>query len=333
MKWSAPIVGLGIILVGYTHSLWQLYAAYTVISIGVSGVSLVSVNVLVSRWFGEKRGQAVGWLSTGVSLGGFGGPLAAGFLLTNFGWRTVFIILGLSAWALLLPILIWMVKDAPLVESRDKVNALFSPGLEAQASPTYLSFTLRQALGTITFWLQALALLLVSSAWVGIVTHSVNFLRDRGMSPGGAALGLGLTSAMGMWAKPLSGYLSDRLSRIALFVGFLLFQAAGVFLITRMQGEMSAYLALVVLGIGGGGAVPLRPLLTSQFFGSLQFGALFGALELAYGLGATVGPLLAGWVFDQTGNYTPAFYLFLGAYGLAITSFLLAYYLRPRRNP
>lgn len=331
MRVSVPLVGLGIVLVGLAQNVVQLYAAFAIYSIGLSGVSLVPINVLVSTWFGDRRGRAVGLLSAGVSLGGFGGPLFSGFLLTRFGWRPTFWILGLAAWGLLIPLVAWIMKSPPRATDSETARvSRVATSTEAAAISFQRSFTLRQALGTSTFWLQALALFLVSSVWVGVLSHTPNLLRDGGLSPSRAALGLGLASAMGIWAKPLSGLLSDRLSRVVLFVGFLLFQAAGVFLLTRLQGPASVYLALVILGIGGGGAVPLRPLLTSQFFGNRQFGAVFGALEFAYALGGAIGPLVAGWVYDQTGSYLMAFLLFMAAYVVAIGSYLVAYYLRPK---
>lgn len=331
MRFSVPLVGLGIVLVGLTQNVVQLYVAFAIYSVGLSGVSLVPINVLVSTWFGDKRGRAVGLLSAGVSLGGFGGPLVSGFLLTLFGWRPMFWVLGLTAWGLLIPLVAWIMKTPVRTANSGAAGVdRATTNTRTAALPFGGSFTLRQVLGTHTFWLQASALFLVSSVWVGVLSHTPNLLRDGGLSPSQAALGLGLTSAMGIWAKPLSGFLSDRLSRVALFVGFLLFQAAGVFLLTRMQSDASAFLALIILGIGGGGAVPLRPLLTSQFFGNQQFGAVFGALEFAYALGGAAGPLVAGWVYDQTGSYLVAFLLFLAAYVVAIGSYCIAYYLRPK---
>ncbi|MBI4289087.1 MAG: MFS transporter [Chloroflexi bacterium] len=331
MRVSVPLVGLGIVLVGLTHNVVQLYAAFAIYSIGLSGVSLVPINVLVSTWFGDKRGRAVGLLSAGVSLGGFGGPLVSGFLLTRFGWRSMFWVLGLAAWGLLVPLVLWTMKT-PVRSANSGAAGVgrTSANTRTATLPFGGSFTLRRALGTHTFWLQAPALFLVSSVWVGVLSHTPNFLRDGGLSPSQAALGLGLTSAMGIWTKPLSGFLSDRLSRVALFVGFLLFQAGGVYLLARMQGGASAFLALIILGIGGGGAVPLRPLLTSQFFGNRQFGAVFGALEFAYALGGAAGPLVAGWVYDRTGSYSIAFLLFFAAYVVAIGSYCIAYYVRPK---
>ncbi|MBF8264348.1 MAG: major facilitator superfamily MFS 1 [Dehalococcoidia bacterium] len=331
MRVSVPLVGLGIILVGLTQNVVQLYAAFAIYSVGLSGVSLVPINVLVSMWFGDKRGRAVGLLSAGVSLGGFGGPLVSSFLLTRFGWRPMFWVLGLAAWGLLVPLVVWIMKTPP--RATNSGTACVDPSsinTKIRSFSFGASFTLRQALGTSTFWLQSSALFLVSSVWVAVLSHTPNLLRDGGLSPGRAALGLGLASAMGIWAKPLSGFLSDRLSRVGLFLGFVLFQAVGVFLLTRAQGGASAFLALIILGIGGGGAVPLRPLLTSQFFGNLQFGAVFGALELAYALGGAIGPLVAGWVYDQTGSYLMAFFLFLAAYVVAIGSYCIAYYTRPK---
>lgn len=43
--------------------------------------------------------------------------------------------------------------------------------------------------------------------------------------------------------------------------------------------------------------------LASRHFGLTNFGALYGALVMALSIGASVGPLIAGALYDRIGHY------------------------------
>ena len=66
--------------------------------------------------------------------------------------------------------------------------------------------------------------------------------------------------------------------------------------------------------------------LTAKLFGLRSHGAILGTVSIGFTLGGTVGPLLAGYLFDMTGNYQTAFIVF-GAAGLL--AFVLALLLKP----
>ena len=80
---SAGLVGLGFAAVAMCSDLWQIYAAYMVISFGYpgAGTGLVSAKVL-GAWFPETRGRVMGMVATGNNLGGLAtSQLATGILV------------------------------------------------------------------------------------------------------------------------------------------------------------------------------------------------------------------------------------------------------------
>jgi MFS family permease len=62
----------------------------------------------------------------------------------------------------------------------------------------------------------------------------------------------------------------------------------------------------------------------AEFFGTLSHGVLFGIILFSGMIGGSVGPLLAGFIFDSTGSYQIAFILLIGiaAIGLALITSL-----------
>src|SRR5438552_4299788 len=71
----------GASLLGATiHSAWELYLYTGALgAAGLVGLGPVPMGVLISRWFSERRGRAVGVAFSGIGLAAdrFGGPLAA----------------------------------------------------------------------------------------------------------------------------------------------------------------------------------------------------------------------------------------------------------------
>ena len=55
----------------------------------------------------------------------------------------------------------------------------------------------------------------------------------------------------------------------------------------------------------------LIPLLIAESLGLRRYGALTGITSIAATIGSTLGPLVAGRVFDVTHSYTSAFELFI----------------------
>lgn len=103
--------GLSLLLTSQTNVAWQLFLTYGVLLAMGTGASYTVTMSTVSRWFEKKRGLAVGIAGSG---GGVGivvmAPLAT-YLITNFDWRMAFIVIGLIAWVVVIPVAQLLKKD------------------------------------------------------------------------------------------------------------------------------------------------------------------------------------------------------------------------------
>ena len=69
MVFCGFMIGLGLVLSSQVHSLWQLFLTYGVVeAIGLSGAFCIGTSV-ISRWFTNNRGLALGMVSAGSGLG------------------------------------------------------------------------------------------------------------------------------------------------------------------------------------------------------------------------------------------------------------------------
>ena len=96
------ILGFGIILLGYTRSLFMFYCSFVLMAFGAGGCTSVVTLTAIANWFDKNVGKAMGVMVSGFGASGLLIP-AIVWLIGVYGWRTAVIMLGIGAWILLLP--------------------------------------------------------------------------------------------------------------------------------------------------------------------------------------------------------------------------------------
>ena len=67
------------------------------------------------------------------------------------------------------------------------------------------------------------------------------------------------------------------------------------------------YLFALVYGFTYSGLSSSVGALIGDVFGLGRIGAIFGILDIGWGIGAALGPAMGGLIFDISGNYSAAF--------------------------
>ena len=80
------------------------------------------------------------------------------------------------------------------------------------------------------------------------------------------------------------------------------------------------YLFAVIYGTTHGGYFTAISPLVAEFFGIRAHGVLFGIVNFSGTIGGAIGPILAGYIFDVTAGYSPAFWIcaLMSAFGLVL---------------
>jgi MFS family permease len=91
--------------------LWHLYAVFLLLGLVGPGTSAVPHASLISRWFTERRGLALGVAMCGTALGGVIWPSATQGLLDRFGWRNTYAISGAAALLIAVPLMLLLLKE------------------------------------------------------------------------------------------------------------------------------------------------------------------------------------------------------------------------------
>ena len=303
--------GLSLLLTGFTNAAWQLFITYSLLLALGSGAIYVVTMSPVLRWFHKKRGLAVGIAISGGGLGQVIFALFATYLIATLDWRKAFIVLGLITWLIVIPISRLLKRDPyeigalPDGVKSDSVNSQGQEPEIEKNSPVALS--LLQVFKTRSFWLCMSIWFLVAICVLLVVTHIVPHTTDIGFSAGEAAGVLSLIGGTTTAGMIIIGGVSDRIGRKKTAVICSLLQAGTMAWLIWAQQLWMLYLFALVYGFVSGGFASTFTALIGDSFGLPSIGRILGALELGWGFGAALGPIIGGLIFDVTNSYSTAF--------------------------
>lgn len=292
--------GGAFLIASQSDSLAPLIAAYLLLGVGISAGTVLPAAFVIANWFTARRGLAMGIANSGSTAGGMVMTLAAGFAIRHWGWRVAYRAVGLPMLVIAVPLVVLVVRSRPPGRTRMTV---------AQAAEKLAGFDTHEALRMRSFWMIALANFCFAFSATGTAIHMIAHLEGAGYSSADAALAMSLIFGFAALGKVLLGLVADRLTaRHTLALDFCV-QAAGIALVFLATRASLAAVFVVVYGLSVAAPLMLLPLLTAESLGLKRFGLLGGLAGLAQTVGAAIGPVASGRIFDQTGSYTAAFEL------------------------
>ena len=335
MTFFALLSGAAFVLVSFTASLWYFYLAYTLLSLSTTGIGFIPVSSVLARWFVRRRGTAIGFAMLGISVGGLVMAPVVGLIISEFGWRTAFVLLGLLVWLLALPVTLLVIKGSPgeigLLPDGDEPEAAEAPGphprpavRDPSPDAEEAGWPLQAAVRTRPFFWIAATFFLAPVAQMGMLQHQVPLIVEAGIAEAMAPTALGLTAGLGGLGKLSFGRISEMVPfRYAAMLCFGL-QALGILVLFTAQSVAMVWIYVAIFGFAMGGVIVLVPLVVAHFFGLAAFGVIMGTLSLILALGNASGALISGLIYDLLGGYHYAMLAYMCLYVLATFSIFLA---------
>jgi len=315
MALGAGLLGAGLVLLSRASTLVEAGLVYVaLVSIGSVMVGTLPAMTLVSNWFEERRGAALGIVSAGTIAAGLFFPPLAAWLIELFGWRQAFLLLGLGTLVAVVPVVLAFVIDRPeQVGERPDGRAASSEGDPIpEVTPVEMGTVLRDR----NFWLIALTFSLLFAAGLVSVLFTVPFALQIGLDLQQAAWVMSARSGAGFAGRILLTGLSDRVGRRPVLWGVVVSQILLWSVLVRTADLRVFVFVSVAIGFTST-AFPLRAALVGAVFGRASFSRAMGLLFLAELPFQLLAAPLAGYVYDTTGDYATAFSAFLPVFFIA----------------
>lgn len=308
------IFAVGLLCLSQVDSLTMFYLGFIVIGLGTSlAVHMVPQTAIV-RWFRRDVGKASGVLFMG---NGVGGLLIPGLvmMIDACGWKTSLLLLTVGILVFGIPLSL-VFRTSPqecglLPDGKTDRNPSGPP--LPFASP--YAMDVKEALKTRAFWQIGFATTLQMAGVMAVITHVMPHLTSMGVQrslSGMVAMTIPLASLL---SRIPFGCLCDVFDKRHVLAASIGLTSAGLFLFGMIDGSSYGLITLFVIfiGIGIGGLMPTRLPIYSEYFGTGNFGKIYGLASIFMTVGIVGGPPLAGRVYDTLGVFGPVWFFLGGA--------------------
>lgn len=292
-------------------ALWFVYAF---VSLGVKSTVWTAA---VSGVFNSGRSLALGLTVAGTAIAQTIVPPLAQWLIADFGWRQAWFILGFGWGALAILTSFFFLFGA---HERNRQRA--KDPSDDRSAPTLRGLSFKESLKNPVLLRIALATLITMFLGIAVIVHLVPMLTDTGVSRENAALLASLAGIAGILGKLATGWLMDRLQ--SRWIGGATLAVSGIAFLLLLEPFRTPALmlvAIVIIGYSTGANFQITAYLTSRYGGIKNFGKIFGMMSILVALGAGLGPVAAGAIYDLSGSYTPL--LVAGIPGAIISGLLI----------
>ena len=320
------ILAAGTVGCASATQLWHFYILYgLVVPVGIALGGTPVLIPAVSNWFEKKRAMTMG---IGLAGGGlsFSVSMYAEVLISAFGWRYAYVIMGGTIALIIFPLLFLFFQYRPKTPVKtgrreDEAGIAVSGGnIPVNVGEFFGSGTLSQIIRNYRLWLLMVAFMLnFGIANYLIVSHHVIYAQDLGYSSAFAASVAGLVG-FSIALGNISAFVSDRIGRENMNT-FATVLSVFSLVILLLQNDTShpwaMYIFAVCFGLGVGLNIPNVTAGAADLFRGKQFGTVNGLLLMGFGLGGAIGPWLGGYIYDTSGSYATAFIICMVCYCLA----------------
>jgi MFS family permease len=312
---GALLLGLGLVLASRATTPLQFLLAYGVI-VGLSaGSFVVPMMTAVTAWLPNNRSIAVSLVSAGIGVAPMTiSPLAA-WLLISHDWRAAQLIIGLLAWALLIPAALF-VRQPPVAPQDGPASSV--------AAPVKVS----DALVSAPFIVLAATFFACCATHAGPIFHTISYAVACGIPTIAAVSIYSLEGLAGLGGRVVLGMLGDRYGAKRVLIAGLMVQALGAGSFVFVNRLEDFYAVAAVFGFAYGGVMPLYAVLARDYFGQQIMGTVLGAAAMVSSLGMALGPSVGGWVYDTFGGYT---WLYIGSFAIGLGAVAIGFAFPPPR--
>lgn len=307
LMWLGVVVtGGSLFCYSFIWNLWSFYALAILNGLFIGMINSIPIVMLMSNWFVEKRGLAIGLAFAGSGISSMLVTPLTTTLIESMGWQQSFRVLGLIFFVLTIIPMVLFIRVRP----EDRGLMAFGATKESQAA-AQTGYTSGQALRSPAFWLIGAAMFLTGFAFMGIQSNVIPFLTDMGHSAAFAAQVFAILMGVELFGKLIMGAIYDKKG-----MKFGNVYICGLFFCSALLLFFAKSPAVCILfAVFFGLTMPIQtgtyPIVISTLMGERDYSQIYGNLTICYYAGMSLGVPSTALFYDTCGSYLPAWGIFV----------------------
>ena len=316
------VIAVGMALTATVSSRLFFLVAYSLVAgIGFGTVALHVVSTMVAQRFDQNRGLATGIATSGSTAGQLLIVPLLAIVLTTYGWRAGYGVMAVAT-LVLAPLVLIAIRP---VRAKAHGHAAAAP---VEPLGTRLRFLLRSRVFHALFW----SFTICGFTTAGVIeTHLLPYATACGFPPLESATAYGVLSAFNMVGMVIAGFLADRAHRPFLLGMVYIMRGLSFLFLMQIVGDTTLLFTFAVMfGLFDYSTVPFTASLVASHIGLRIMGLTMGLLVMGHGVGAAIGSLLGGVLYDLFAQYEA---VWIASVGLAVVAGLICFTIRENRGP
>jgi len=318
---GATLNAIGFFMAGYTTSIGWIVFWLGVVAATGQGFGYATPIPVMSKWFPDRRGLAVGLAVAGYGGGSaIFGPMGGNWLIPTYGWRTTFFVFGIIFFVMGM-IATWLLQNPPAGYKPEG----WTPAPATKVAASRHEFNPSEVVKTPSFYFLWVAYALGTASGLMVISQLVPFARQQGHPIELATTAIFVGAIGNAAGRILSGWLSDTLGRLNVLRLMIGVSVGAMFLLPAVGASVAGlFLMVFVIYWCYGTQLSVNASTAADFWGTKNVGVNYGLLFTAWGVAGLIGPRIGGRMFDIYGNYQYAFYTGAVICAIALVSELIA---------
>ena len=309
------------------YNLMTFYIAAIPLGISIAGAALIPTALIITNWFNEKRGLALGIAMSGSGFGGIILSPVMTALISRLGWRISYLTIAILIIVTILPFVFAVIRLTPAEKG---LAPLGEAKVNTGAPKALTGLTQKEAFKTLSFWLFCLAIVVTGIVVNAMIVNLAPYLTGEGMSVTSAGLVLSAASLFVLAGKLVIGPVFDKLNLKVVMISIGICNVLSFLFLMNGGSFGMAIVYTIFTGVGATAATVAPSVLTANLFGIKDFSSIFGTVSLFSSLGAALSAMVASAVLSMTKSYSVLLITLIALAVVALVLFLIAIATKPK---
>jgi len=300
------MVGVGLAaacwLVALSPNIPMLFLGILGLRLNGQGLLTLTASTAMARAFTDLRGRALSLSGVGYPVGESILPFTVLALIDRFGWRVSWGMLGGVICLVLLPLVVFLLRDYSDVSN-------VALGREATAGSGHRPVTQARVLRDVRFYLLLPGALTVPFVLTGVFLYQLTLAEFKGWTAAVIAGGFVVFAVVRLVSLLVGGPVIDKVGALRLFPFSLLPLSLGVGVLAVFKAPLAAYCFFMLAGLSQGVSSAVMTAVWTELYGRDAIGQVKSLTAMITVFSTALSPVVFGWLLAHQvsfGHILPA---------------------------